>query len=95
MKNCNYHLLCHSECSIQYIPCHSERSDSGAKNPLFIKKRNEILRLRLRMTYRGIKTLRIKKGEIPQDMESLGITKAERMTKGITNEKKEKGVRES
>ncbi|MDI6713978.1 MAG: hypothetical protein QMD43_02985 [Thermodesulfovibrio sp.] len=47
----------------------------------------------LKMTHRGIKTLRIKKGEIPRDIESLGMTKAERMTKGITNEKKEKGVR--
>ncbi|MDI1471129.1 hypothetical protein QI155_01090 [Thermodesulfovibrio sp. 1176] len=41
----------------------------------------------LKMTHRRIKTLRIKKGEIPRDIESLG------MTKGITNEKKEKGVR--
>jgi hypothetical protein len=61
----------HSEHSIQSIPCHSERSDSGVKNLILSFNRNEILRLRLRMTKEITQVtngeLRIKKGKAQDD----------------------------
>jgi len=44
----------------------------------------------LKMTHRGIKTLRIKKGEIPRDIYSLGMT-----NRRINNEKQGKGGEKS